>query len=44
MIKVYDIETFSNCFTYTDYDPDTKEIKTFVISSFKDEQVEFLAY
>jgi len=44
MIKVYDIETFSNCFTYTDYDPDTKEIKTFVISSFKDEQVEFRAY
>ena len=44
MIKVYDIETFSNCFTYTDYDPDTKEIKTFVISSFKDEQAEFRAY
>lgn len=44
MIKVYDIETFSNCFTYTDYDPDTKEIKTFVISSFRDEQVEFRAY
>jgi DNA polymerase elongation subunit (family B) len=44
MIKVYDIETFSNCFTYTDYDPDTKEINTFVISSFRDEQVEFRKY
>jgi hypothetical protein len=44
MIKIYDIETFSNCFTYTDYDPDTKEINVFVISAFRDEQVEFRAY
>lgn len=44
MIKVYDIETFSNCFTYTDYDPDTKEKKVFVISKFRDEQKEFRAY
>jgi len=44
MIKVYDVETFSNCFTYTDYDPQTKEINTFVISSFRDEQVQFRAY
>jgi hypothetical protein len=44
MIKIYDIETFSNCFTYTDYDPDTKEINVFVISKFRDEQKEFRAY
>lgn len=44
MIKIYDIETFSNCFTYTDYDPQTKEINTFVISSFKDQQKEFRLY
>lgn len=44
MIKVYDIETFSNCFTYTDYDPDTKEINVFVISSFRDDSVQFKAY
>lgn len=44
MIKVYDIETFSNCFTYTDYDIKTKEINTFVISSFRDDQVEFRQY
>lgn len=44
MIKVYDIETFCNCFTYTDYDPDTQEIKVFVISNFRDEQKEFRKY
>ena len=44
MIKVYDIETFSNCFTYTDYDPETKEIKIFVITDFKNEYKEFVEY
>ena len=44
MIKVYDIETFSNCFTYTDYDPDTKEVNVFVISDFRDDSVAFKAY
>lgn len=44
MIKIYDIETFANCFTYTDYDPDTKEVNVFVISSFRDESVQFKAY
>jgi hypothetical protein len=44
MIKIYDIETFANCFTYTDYDPETKEINIFVISDFRDEQVQFRAY
>ena len=44
MIKVYDVETFSNCFTYTDYDPDTKDINTFVISAFRDEQEQFREY
>lgn len=31
MITVYDIETFPNCFTYTDKDYHTKEVKQFVI-------------
>ena len=31
MIIVYDIETFSNCFTYTGMDVDTREIDIFVI-------------
>lgn len=44
MIKVYDIETFSNCFTYTDYDPDTKEVNVFVISDFRDDSIAFKAY
>ena len=44
MLKIYDIETFANCFTYTDYDPDTKETNVFVISAFRDEQKEFRAY
>ena len=44
MIKVYDIETFANCFTYTDYNPSTKEINVFVISSFRDDSVEFKKY
>lgn len=44
MIKVYDIETFSNCFTYTDYDPETKETKIFVITDFKNEYKEFVEY
>jgi len=44
MIKVYDIETFANCFTYTDYDPKSKEINVFVISCFRDDSVQFKAY
>lgn len=44
MIKIYDIETFSNCFTYTDVDAETNEVKTFVISDFKDEESEFKFY
>ena len=44
MIKVYDIETFSNCFTYTDVDAETNEVVTFVISDFKDESTELKLY
>lgn len=44
MIKVYDVETFSNCFTYIDYDPETKEINEFVITSFKNQSKEFVEY
>jgi hypothetical protein len=44
MIKVYDIETFANCFTYTDYDVDTKEVNIFVISNFRDDHKKFKTY
>lgn len=44
MIRVYDVETFSNCFTYTDIDPETREVKTFVISDFQDDSVAFREY
>lgn len=44
MIRVYDIETFSNCFTYTDVDPETREVKTFVISDFQDDFDAFCEY
>jgi hypothetical protein len=44
MIKIYDIETFSNCFTYTDVDAETNEVVTFVISDFKDETSELKFY
>ena len=44
MIKVYDIETFSNCFTYIDYDPETQEINEFVITDFKNQFDEFVEY
>lgn len=40
MVVVYDIETFSNCFTYTDYNIKTKEIKSFVIMEGRDESKE----
>jgi hypothetical protein len=44
MIKVYDIETFCNCFTYIDYDPETKESKEFVVTSFRNELKDFVSY
>lgn len=44
MIKVYDIETMVNCFTYTDYDPESKEINEFVISEFRNDHEQFCAY
>jgi hypothetical protein len=44
MIKVYDIETFCNCFTYIDYDPETKETKEFVITDFRNDLKEFKKY
>jgi len=44
MIKVYDIETFVNCFTYIDYDPDTKEFNEFVITDFRDDYESFVTY
>ena len=44
MIKVYDIETFCNCFTYIDYDPDTKESQEFVVTSFRNELKDFVSY
>ena len=40
MIEVYDIETLASCFTYTGYDIETKELKTFVIHKDKDESKE----
>jgi len=44
MIKVYDVETFSNCFTYIDYDPQTEEMNEFVITDFKNQFDEFVKY
>ena len=44
MIRVYDVETFINCFTYIDYDPHTKEINQFVITDFQNEHTEFVQY
>ena len=44
MIKIYDIETFINCFTYIDYDVETKETKEFVVTDFRNDLVEFKEY
>lgn len=44
MVKVYDIETFANCFTYTDYDPKEKVFNEFVISKFRNDLIAFVAY
>lgn len=41
---VYDIETLNSCFTYTDLDIDTKEIKQFVIHPRRNELNDFLDY
>lgn len=44
MIKVYDIETFPNCFTYTDIDVDTLEMREFVVSDFRNDYDSFVEY
>ena len=44
MIKVYDIETFSNCFTYMDLDVDTQEINQFVIAEFQNDYEKLVDY
>ena len=44
MIRVYDIETFYNCFTYTDIDPDTREEKVFVMSDYQDDSAALYEY
>lgn len=44
MIKIYDIETFSNCFTYIDYDTETKEMSEFVITDFRNDFDAFFDY
>lgn len=41
---VYDIETLNSCYTYTDLDIDTKEIKQFVIHPRRNELNAFLDY
>jgi hypothetical protein len=41
---VYDIETLNSCFTFTDLDIDTKEIKQFVIHPRRNELNDFLDY
>lgn len=41
---VYDIETLNSCYTYTDLDIDTKEIKQFVIHPRRNELNDFLDY
>jgi len=40
MTVVYDIETFSNFFSYCDYNVTTKETKIFIISSWKNQHQE----
>ena len=44
MIKVYDIETFSNCFTYIDYDVKDKTFNEFVICEFRNDREAFVQY
>jgi hypothetical protein len=44
MIKIYDIETFSNCFTYIDYSPDDQSFNEFVICEFRNDLDSFIAY
>jgi hypothetical protein len=41
-LVIYDIETLKNCFTYTDYNIDTKEIKQFVIHESRNDISDFL--
>ena len=43
-LKVYDIETIAGCFTYTDFDIDTKEVNQFVIHKERNELKAFLDY
>ena len=44
MIVVYDIETFSNCFTYMDYNPETQEENMFVIWDKQNDTEKLVAY
>lgn len=44
MIVVYDIETFSNCFTYMDYNPETQEENMFVIWDKQNDTEKLIAY
>lgn len=44
MRKIYDIETLSNCFTYSDMDRDGGNIKQFVIHKDRDDSSELVAH
>lgn len=41
---VYDIETIFNCFTYSDYNIETKEINQFVLYDDKKQLQQFITY
>lgn len=44
MIYVYDIETFSNFFSYCDYNVTTKETNIFIIAEWKNQQKELIEH
>ena len=44
MIKIYDIETLSNCFTYTDIDKEGNNVKQFVIHQDRNDLVSFIEH
>lgn len=44
MIEVYDIETLSNCFTYSGLDKDTLKVSQFVIHKDRDDTAELIVH
>lgn len=44
MVEIYDIETLSNCFTYTGLNRDSLDVKQFVIHQDLDETEEFIKH